>query len=44
MNFVFWLFLVFVAVFMWFLLSFIYKPIGKYLKQLFNEAQENMKD
>ena len=44
MNIVFWLLMLFGVAFMWLLLSFLYKPIGKYLKQLFDEAQENMKD
>ena len=44
MNVVFWLLVILAVVFTWFMLSFLFKPIGRYVIRLFEDAKENMKD
>lgn len=44
MNVVFWL-LIFIAVFFaWFILSFLFRPLGRFFMRLFNDAMEQMKE
>lgn len=44
MNFVFWLLVIFAAVFLWFCLAFSYKRFGGFWKKLYDDAVEEMKD
>ena len=44
MNAVFWLLIVVAVIFLWFVLSFLFKPIGEYIVNLIKDAKENMKD
>ena len=44
LNVVFWLLLIVAIVFLWLTMSFLFKPIGKWLTKLIEEANENMKD
>lgn len=44
MNIVFWLLVIVGMFFLWFVLSFLFKPIGKYITRLIEDAKENMKD
>lgn len=44
LNVVFWLIVGLAVVCLWFVFSFLFKPIGKYIVSLINDAKENMKD
>lgn len=44
LNVVFYLLVIIAIVFLWFILSFLFKPIGKYIAELFKEAKENLKE
>lgn len=44
MNIVFWFGLIIIAILLWFLLSFLFKPIGKYILRLWNDAIDEMKE
>jgi hypothetical protein len=44
LNAIFWFLIVVVMIFLWFALSFLFKPIGKYIVNLIKDAKENMKD
>ena len=44
LNVVFWFFVVAVIVFLWFVLSFLFKPIGKYVTRLVEDVKEEIED
>lgn len=46
MNFVFWLLIIIAIVFLWFLLAFLYKPIGCFFYRIWKDAIDeiNIKD
>ena len=44
MNVVFWFLVVAVAIFLWFLLSFLFKPIGKYVTRLAEDVKKEIED
>lgn len=42
MNVVFWLLVIVVTVFLWFILSFLFRPIGKYITRLVEDVKEEI--
>lgn len=40
MNWFFWFLIIIGAIFLWFILSFGYKPIGKFFYKLFKDAKD----
>jgi F0F1-type ATP synthase membrane subunit b/b' len=40
----FWLLVILFCIALWFLGYFLYKPIGKFLKKIFKNSMETMKD
>lgn len=41
---IFWILVVAAAILLWFLLSFLYKPLGRLAKRLWGDAQEAMSE
>lgn len=44
MNWFFWLLIIILAVFLWFLCSFVFRPLGKFLYKLYKDAKEEIKN
>ena len=42
MNWFFWLLLIIVAVAIWFLCSFVYRPVGKLFRRVYKEAMDEI--
>lgn len=43
MNIVFYLLIIVAVVFLWFVLAFLFKPLGKFFCRLWNDVKEEMK-
>ena len=44
MNIAFYILVIIAAVALWFLLSFLFKPLGKFLTRIFNDAKDIMEE
>ncbi len=44
MNVVFWLLIIIAVVFAWFILSFLFRPLGRFFMRLYTDAMEQMKE
>lgn len=44
MNIAFYLMVVMAIIAFWFLLAFVFKPVGKFLYKIFKDAEDAMKD
>lgn len=44
MNIVFWLLIILAVVFAWFVLSFLFKPLGRFFARLYTDAMDEIKE